>query len=109
MLTPNLRRFYKHIEGIRYTARILPNIGVEPKVAAVAYSLNKGETSKPIIGNDAVYVISVTAKTEPTITPLEIERSRNMTQQTYYSIVFNQLYPSLLDNIKVDDKRWKFY
>jgi len=105
-----LNRNIQSAKNIRYSASILPGIGFEPKVAAVAYVMNKGEVSKSISGNNGVYVISVTDFTNPEIDKAYIERSKTMLKNTYYlPLIENQMYLELIDRIKVEDKRWKFY
>lgn len=106
----SLNRNIQSANNIRYNASILPEIGFEPKVAATAFAMNKGDVSKPIKGNNGVYIISLSDVTNPEINQAYVERSKGMLKQTYYQpLIENQLYYDIIDKVKVEDKRWKFY
>ncbi|HOY39038.1 MAG TPA: SurA N-terminal domain-containing protein [Bacteroidales bacterium] len=50
------------ISNITFNSMSLPGYGLEPNVTGTASVLDKGKTSKPIEGNNAVYVIAVVNK-----------------------------------------------
>ncbi len=64
-LAGKMRLQVEPVSGLRFSSSSLGNAGVEPKIVAAALALDKGILSKPIIGENGVYVLSVNSITEP--------------------------------------------
>ncbi|MCP4441744.1 MAG: hypothetical protein GY810_22790 [Aureispira sp.] len=79
----------------------------EPKVLGVAATLKEGQQSKPILGNEGVYIIELISKKSPNNLDQEIHKSQ---LKQRISMVIN---PSLFDALKkeanIKDFRTKSY
>ncbi len=84
----------------------VPGAGVEPALVSLALNTEVGEISKPIKGNNGVYLVKVLDTKEvdvdENVVAMEIDQSNN-TKIDY------QLLQNLIDNATVVDKRHKFY
>jgi len=81
-------------------------IGMEPKVAAVASVLESGKLSKPIEGNNGIYVIAVTSAIDTPESDVKTEQetnSRMISSRVGYSI-FNVL----KEKADIEDNRSSF-
>lgn len=82
--------------------------GKEPKVLAHAFSLEKGEVSKPIIGDGGVYVLKLINKTDaPDIGSYNgiVNRQHEETLEK----AADEIFKALKDEAKIEDNRIKFY
>lgn len=82
--------------------------GKEPKVVAHAFSLNKGEVSKPIIGDSGVYVIQLVSKTDaPDIGSyngiINTQKEQNLQKAS------EDLFEALKSDAEIEDNRNNFY
>ncbi len=92
---------------LRFATVSIPGAGIEPKVIAAAVVLDENEISKPVTGNNGVYVIGVNSITEAGPEELELIRGRmlqvNNTQANFQAI------ESLRDASDIEDNRANFY
>jgi peptidyl-prolyl cis-trans isomerase D len=95
---------------LRFSSNTVQNLGDEPKVVGRAFGLKQGEVSKPLAGNNGVYVIKLDGLTEPA-TPLapEMLGFRKMTARTSKSSAgVNASFQGLIDAADIDDYRAQF-
>ncbi len=78
----------------------------DPAFAGSVAALTKGETSKPIKGNQAAYLVEVTETTSTPQSPLMI-KEKILAEQNQY--MFQGVYKSLIDGLEVSDNRYKFF
>lgn len=82
--------------------------GSEPRVVGTAFGLDKGATSKPITGEDGVFVIKVTGKKEAQeLNDYRSIAQRNTQQQNQQ--MRSQLIEALKNNAEIEDNRSEFY
>ena len=86
----------------------LPGAGREPAVVGAAFGLEEGQVSRPISGNNGVYVIEVQQKRPAegldsygTYALRETARRRNNVEQ--------KVFEALKDNAEIEDRRAQFY
>ena len=82
--------------------------GTEPKVVGTAFALEIGKTSQPIAGNNGVYIIEVTKKTDaPSLESYLSYATQTSTNQanSANSRVFN----ALKEAAEIEDNRARFY
>ena len=86
----------------------LPGAGREPAVVGAAFGLEEGQVSRPISGNNGVYVIEVQQKrlaeeldSYGTYALRETARRRNNVEQ--------KVFEALKDNAEIEDRRAQFY
>ncbi|MEN0045452.1 MAG: peptidylprolyl isomerase [Bacteroidota bacterium] len=93
---------------VQFTAGFLPGLGNEPKVIAQAFSMEPGETSAPITGENGVYVITLINKPVNS-NPANIPQLR----RTIAGGVKAQLNAGLAQELRKDaditDNRSRFY
>ncbi|MBN2350625.1 MAG: SurA N-terminal domain-containing protein [Bacteroidales bacterium] len=94
--------------GVSFNSRNLTGMGLEPKVIAAATYLEVDKLSKPIAGNNGVFVINVTSATDVPEEPnLAFEKSvlnRNYAARANYAA-----YEALKETAKIEDHREKFF
>lgn len=71
--------------------------------------MKENQISKPIIGNQGVYVVVVNSRTAETVTPEQIAAAKNSLQQTNMTKIYYQTLPALIKKAGVIDSRYKFY
>ena len=96
-------------QDITFTSIQLPGAGIEPAVIGAISTMNIGEISDPIVGNNGVYVVMVNNKTTETITD-EMKGAEAYREAYMLNIKLNQqLLPALAKMANVKDYRYKFY
>jgi peptidyl-prolyl cis-trans isomerase D len=98
----------KKASAITFTSSSIPNVGLEPAVVGKAHSLQKGQMSVPIIGNNGVFVISIDEKVEianPDLTIVQNANARANKSKVDNGLLFN----ALKDKSDIVDNRSKFY
>lgn len=95
-------------EGITFGAFSIPGLGIEPVVQGTALAMNKDEISKPLEGNNAVYVIQIANITEPE-TNQNLAMQKQSIKRTFQSRVQRQVMEVLKDNAEITDNRINFY
>ncbi len=93
---------------ITFNTPMLPSAGREPKVIGVAVTLPVNTVSKPIIGENGVYVIQVTSSVKAPATK-DYTQSKMEVASRYTSRVDYAAFNALIENAKVKDQRYKFY
>lgn len=94
-------------DNVSFSASMIPGMGAEPQVIAVAVNSEKNKLSKPIKGENGVYIIQVN-ETQT------VEESDYLTEQirsegTLRSKVDYQVFQSLRESVELKDLRAKFF
>lgn len=98
----------KTVENVNLKRAFLTEDGNEPKVVSAAFNYNNNEVSKPIEGNNGIYVVKVSSKEEkPETSNLDLNRSTM--QRSVSSNVDVNLFKALTESVEVEDFRHKFY
>ncbi len=82
--------------------------GTEPKVVGAAFAMEIGNVSKPVVGNNGVYVIEVTKNTPASglDTYLSYAAQASKSQS---GLVNSKVFEALKEAAEIEDKRAKFY
>ncbi len=91
---------------ITFTSYLAPEVGFDPTFAGGICGVQKGATSKPIVGKSAVYVAQVNDVTSNPISSLVVRERLEAEQQ---QSAFYRAYQTLLENSNIVDERYKFY
>lgn len=94
---------------VSFSSFQIPGAGIEPKLISEVILMKENQISKPIIGNQGVYVVVVNSKTAETVTPEQIAAAKNSLQQTNMTKIYYQALPALIKKAGVIDSRYKFY
>ncbi len=87
---------------------VIPGIGNEPKVLSSALSMNVNDVSKPIIGNNGVYLLQVVDK--PSVSAAtNIPQVRKSTSASIQRQVKSRLLQAMKKNVEIEDNRSTFY
>jgi peptidyl-prolyl cis-trans isomerase D len=92
---------------IRMNSNSIPNVGFDPQVVGLVYSLENGKRSKPFAGENGVVIVEVQNKT---VAPAMADYATYKTtleqagQSRNYSIA-----EAIKDKSKIEDKRYKFF
>ena len=90
---------------------LIPGAGQEPKVVGVAFGLEEGKTSKPVVGEKGVYVIKLSSRTEsPALASYKSAAVRE-TQKRVQKLQSpnNDVIKALKDAKEIEDNRAKAY
>lgn len=87
---------------------VIPGLGNEPKVLSTALSMNVNDVSKPIIGNNGVYLLQVVDKPSVSATT-NIPQVRKNTSATIQRQVQSRLLQAMKKNVEIQDNRSTFY
>lgn len=97
----------KLANNISFASFSLPEAGIEPKIIATAVTLEKGELSDPIIGDNGVFVVEIIDNSVTDKQEFRYEQMR--LSNTYQMRARSELYEALIESADIDDKRVKFY
>jgi peptidyl-prolyl cis-trans isomerase D len=86
----------------------LSGAGREPLVIGAAFGLTEGQVSKPIVGNNGIYVIEVTKITPADGLP-NYQAVANRIENTKRTTVNTELYKTLKNASEIEDNRATFY
>jgi peptidyl-prolyl cis-trans isomerase D len=96
-------------KGVTFNSTFVPNLGSESRVVGTAFTTEVGQTSKPIIGDNGVYVIKVTSKN--TVESASIDK--NILRQQMAAQISGQLRGSISRYLRkkseIVDNRSKFF
>ena len=94
---------------VNFNSIQLPGAGIEPKVIAQIMEMPENQLSRPIEGNQGVYVVMVTAKHTLEVTPEQIAQEKIQLTGLNINRVNYQLLPALEKKNEIVDERYKFY
>jgi peptidyl-prolyl cis-trans isomerase D len=97
----------REASNINFSSVQVPGIGMEPKVVGAATQMSANQLSKPIAGNNGVYIVEVYDVEEATGNGLEDEKMRLVQNLNFRAA--SQAYTVHRENAEVDDQRAKFY
>jgi peptidyl-prolyl cis-trans isomerase D len=83
-------------------------MGPEPKVQGALFALEKGAVSKPIVGENGVYVIEISEIREPSSLD-DIMVQKDQIRQQFQSRTNYEVFEALKEKLGVKDNRSKFY
>jgi peptidyl-prolyl cis-trans isomerase D len=94
--------------GLNFASPYIMNIGMEPSLAGAVFATKKGELSKPVKGENGVFIFTVDSFTEPAAdqdyAQIKKTQAQNLGSRASYE-VFN----ALKEKAKVEDHRGRFY
>jgi peptidyl-prolyl cis-trans isomerase D len=93
--------------GINFRSYSVPGAGVEPALIAAAATSPQGVLSKPVEGNNGVYMFVV--NTTSPAGPDDIASLRTKLNSNYQVRATYEAYQAIKDKKEVVDKRYKFY
>jgi peptidyl-prolyl cis-trans isomerase D len=94
-------------QNLNFDSYSVPGAGNELAIVGAAEALQLNQVSKPVQGNNGVYVIKCTNITEGTDQDLTAEKFRLAAAINYRAIT--EAFDALKKNAKIVDKRAKFY
>ncbi|MDD3876984.1 MAG: SurA N-terminal domain-containing protein [Bacteroidales bacterium] len=107
-MAQSLNSIVQKNEFIKFSSINLPAIGPEPNVIGTAFALEKGQISEPIIGNNGVFVISVSEYYEAPVVD-NYDASSNMMKNFFIQRLSFELNKALEGVYKVVDNRNLYY
>ncbi len=97
----------QNAENVVFSAYTIPGVGIEPEVIATATTIKPNVLSKPIAGNNGVFVLQVISTDTlgtATIESEQMKLSRDITYRVDY-----QAYDALKKAADINDERSKFF
>jgi peptidyl-prolyl cis-trans isomerase D len=93
--------------NINFNSFSIPGIGMEPAVVGTVAALETDKISKPVAGNNGVYVVKVTSVSQGTEQSLEAEQARLAQSMGFRAT--SQAYEAQRKKADIEDLRNKFY
>jgi peptidyl-prolyl cis-trans isomerase D len=94
--------------SVSYASRNLPGFGSEYELIGAIFALEPGKVSKPIKGNNAVFVVKVTKVTEATPTE-DYTATAGMLERRFTSRIASSYMNALKDQVEINDNRLMIY
>jgi len=94
-------------QNMNFDSYSVPGVGNEPAIVGAASVLEANQVSKPVKGNNGVYVIKVTGVTQGADQDIASEKFRISASTNYR--VNSEAFEALKEYAKIVDKRAKFY
>ena len=96
-------------DDVSFDTNVVEGLGREPAFSGTVFGLDAGETSRVVAGQNAAFVVEVTAVNEPEpITESQREQIRNELLQQQRQQVSSQWIASLREQSDIDDNRAQF-
>jgi hypothetical protein len=96
------------LENINFNMSYLPGLGNETAIVGHAVGLQNGQVSKPVKGNNGVYVLEMISRTEASLST-DISAFRQQVSATSRGSVDSRLMEAIKTNATVKDNRYTFY
>lgn len=107
VIAQSLNSEVKSVSNVNYASFSVPGLGNEPALLGTVGTLEKGKISKPVKGNNAVYIVQVTEKNNMADQNVAAEQQR-LTQSLEYRIDY-QAYDAIKKSADIVDRRSKFF
>jgi peptidyl-prolyl cis-trans isomerase D len=97
----------KNATNINFTSFQIPGAGMEPKVAGMVSGSEPDKISKPVAGNNGVFIVKVTSVNNGDTQNVADEKMR--LTQNLFSRAASQAYNAYREKANIKDQRSKFY
>lgn len=94
--------------NVAFSGGFIPGLGSDFKVIAHAFKMEKNQVSKPIIGENGVYVIKLTDRVDD-VTDGNLALMRQQVSAQQKSAMPQLLLPALVKKAKIKDNRYTFF
>ncbi|MDR0710989.1 MAG: SurA N-terminal domain-containing protein [Prevotellaceae bacterium] len=109
-LAERLNLSVQTLDNINFSSFYLPNVGVEPKLAAAASASKENQISGPVEGSSGVYVFVVTSVTSNAAADENLLAQEKSRQQASLPMRLNyELFETLRVEADIKDQRGKIY
>ena len=106
----DITSFDKTAKNISFASSRLNDDGIEYAVISTATQMEKDKISKPIIGENGVYVLKITSKTGVgNVEDKDVLNDKLNAERRLYFTVSRQIFEALKDAADVKDDRAKFF
>jgi len=95
-------------KNVSFSSSYTPGLGNEPEVVSSAFNLDVNGVSKPIAGNNGVYIVRLIKKPEIGA-PSNIPQLRKQTSQSIQSQISSRLIQAIKKDADIEDNRSRFY
>ncbi len=106
-LASNLNTDVYEATDVNFRSYSIPNAGIEPKVIAVATSMEQDQISGPVKGNNGVFVLKVNAIRANETSNFGLQQMQMITQ--FQNRANYEAFEALKERAGIIDKRSKFY
>ncbi|MFV0346346.1 MAG: peptidylprolyl isomerase [Bacteroidales bacterium] len=98
------------VTGVNFSAGRAGKLGNEPALLGAAYALDINATSKPIVGNNGVYVIKVTDKRDnQSAENINLDAQKSILNTTLQMTISNSILSDLNNKYEVKDESYLFF
>jgi peptidyl-prolyl cis-trans isomerase D len=94
-------------KDINFSSASIPGVGLEPALTGLATTLEEGQLSGPVKGNNGVYIVQVTGQSEGN--NLSVAAEQETLTRNLASRADLQAYEAIKNAAEIEDKRSKFY
>lgn len=94
--------------GLNFASPYIMNLGMEPSLTGAVFAYKQGELSKPVKGENGVFIFTVDSFTGPD-TPKDIAQDKKSQSMNLGARASYEVFNALKEKAKVEDNRGKFY
>lgn len=98
----------QNLDNVTFASPNIPNVGPEMNVVGTIFGLDKGKVSKPIKGEQGVFVVQVTEINKPAA-PANYTDAQKQAELQLQNRAQYETFNALKEKAKVKDYRGKFY
>lgn len=95
-------------ENVTMSNPIIPSVAMEPAVVGTVFGAEVNQPSKPVKGNQGVYVVEVVGFVNPEV-PADLSEQKQVMAQGHAQRVWSLMFRALTEKAKVVDNRARFF
>jgi peptidyl-prolyl cis-trans isomerase D len=95
-------------DNIVFANPVVPGVSMEPKVIGAVFGLEVNKPSKPVIGNQGVYLVQVNGFVNPSALS-DVSLQRNQMEQIQRQRNAGNVFRALMDKADIVDNRARFF
>ncbi len=94
--------------NLSFASNSLPGAGTEPRVIGTVFASQENETSRPVKGNNGVFVFEV-VRMDEVIVPDDLTQNQRTLQNSFFNRVPGQAFRALYNRADIVDNRGMFF
>jgi peptidyl-prolyl cis-trans isomerase D len=97
----------QNVSSVNFNSPQLTGVGLEPAVIGTTASLDIDEISKPIVGNNGIFIVKAISVNQMNDQDIELEKTR--LEQDFIFRTLQETFNAHKNTVKIVDSRSKFY
>jgi peptidyl-prolyl cis-trans isomerase D len=107
-VSQKINKQWSIVDNVSFANNSIPGLGNEPAIVGTIFSMKTGQLSKPVKGENAVFVLYLERFIEPAPTK-DYSASQRQIMDSRKSRTENEVFSALKEKAEIEDNRGKFY